>query len=72
MQSRMNNPAMIIPDAMKALYSLWSAVGRETYQNPLSGSSSCAPARSTAAASAWICMPVKSDRQAKQTCAFSP
>src|SRR6516162_9388474 len=28
MQSRMNNPAMVIPDAMKALHQLSSAVGK--------------------------------------------
>ena len=56
MQARMKNPAIILPDAMQALQALGKATaqGRRAACDHAS-SSTCAPARSTAAASASTC-----------------
>ena len=43
MQARMSNPAMVVPEAMKALQALWASA--EKGGVPHSALLSCAPAR---------------------------
>ena len=62
MQARMNNPAMVLPDAMKALARLYKATHRPGSRRARSSWSTCGPARSTGAASASTCTPATPEK----------
>ena len=56
MQARMDNPAMVVPDAMQALQALGDAASKAGRAGgDARAGATCAPARSTAAASASTC-----------------
>ena len=56
MKSRMKNPVMLIPEAMQALLALKAAAEKGGVPAATLALVSYAPARSTAAASAWMAM----------------